>query len=69
MPDRFHENMLRTARIILMGAAGGVLAVCAFLAYHGAWDMAFAFAFIAVMIAIPPEYDPAVRLKERLTRR
>lgn len=69
MPDRFHENMLRTARIILMGTAVAVFAVCGFLAYHGAWGMALTFALIAVMIAIPPEYDPAVRLKERLTRR
>jgi hypothetical protein len=69
MQDHRPEPILRFMRI---GYAIGVVALasmCLWLAYMGAWEAALAFGFIGAMIALPPKYDPAVRLKERFERR
>jgi hypothetical protein len=49
--------------IILLGALAAVLA------YQGMWVAAGCWMLCAFMVWVPPKWDPAILLKERLSRR
>lgn len=46
--------------------AGGLLAFALSFALAGDWLTAIGFGLSGVLVALPPKYDPAIRIKEML---